>query len=157
MFGCYWNHDLFRKKNLILSTEEIDLVDLLITFQLLNNNLAINKRFSAITFYLNKNDEEKVSYIFTETSILTIVIRNEEVVWKQGLLEHKISGVAVQNIHQNNKKQWVCEELLSENGFEAVLAAFCCYDCGAYASETVETIATDQNDYSKWFSCGIVC
>ena len=157
MFGCYWNHDLFRKKNLILSTKEIDLVDLLITFQLLNNNLAINKRFSAITFYLNKNDEEKVSYIFTETSILTIVIRNEKVVWKHGPLEHKISGVAVQNIHQTNKKQWVCEELLSENDFEAVLAAFCCYDYGTYTSETVETIATDQNDYRKWFSCGIVC
>ena len=157
MFGCYWNHDLFRKKNLILSTKEIDLVDLLITFQLLNNNLAINKRFPAITFYLNKNDEEKVSYIFTETSILTIVIRNEEVVWKQGPLEHKISGVAVQNIHQNNKKQWVCEELLSENDFEAVLAAFCCYDYGADASEAVQKIASDNKDFHKCSSCVIVC
>ena len=35
-----------------------------------------------------------------------------------------------------------CEELLSENNFEAVLANFCCYDCGANASEAVQKIST---------------
>ena len=36
-----------------------------------------------------------------------------------------------------------CEELLSENDFEAVLATFCCYDYCANASEAVQKIATD--------------
>ena len=35
-----------------------------------------------------------------------------------------------------------CEELLSENDFEAVLANFCCYDYGANASEAVQKIST---------------
>ena len=37
-----------------------------------------------------------------------------------------------------------CEELLSKNDFEAVLAFFCCYDHDASASEAVQKIATDQ-------------
>ena len=31
-----------------------------------------------------------------------------------------------------------CEELLSENDFEAVLVNFCCYEYGANASEAVQ-------------------
>ena len=34
--------------------------------------------------------------------------------------------------------------MLSENDFDAVLASFCCYDCGADAFEAVQKIATDQ-------------
>ena len=34
--------------------------------------------------------------------------------------------------------------MVSEDDFEAVLAAFCCYDHGARASEAVQKIATDQ-------------
>ena len=37
-----------------------------------------------------------------------------------------------------------CEELLSENDFEAVLTTFCCYDHVANASEAVQKIAADQ-------------
>ena len=59
-------------------------------------------------------------------------------------LELEISGVAVQGIHQNSEKWWFCEELLSENDFEAVLATFCCYDYGANASDAVQKIAADQ-------------
>ena len=73
------------------------------------------------------------------------------------LLEPGISGVAVQRIHQNTKNGGFCEELLSENDFEAVLVTFCCYDYGANASETVQKIATDQKDYHKCSSCVIVC
>ena len=50
-----------------------------------------------------------------------------------------------------------CEELLSENDFEAVLATFCCYDCGANTSEAVQKIDTDQKDDHKCSSCVIVC
>ena len=60
------------------------------------------------------------------------------------LLELETSGVAVRGIHQNSEKWWLCEECLIENDFEAVLAIFCCYDHGAYPSETVQKIATDQ-------------
>ena len=53
------------------------------------------------------------------------------------LLELEMSGVAVQRIHQNSANWWLCKELLSENNFKAVLATFCCYGYGAYASEAV--------------------
>ena len=42
-----------------------------------------------------------------------------------------------------------CEELLSENDFEAVLDFFCCYEHGANASEAAQKIATDQKEYHK--------
>ena len=42
-----------------------------------------------------------------------------------------------------------CEELLSENDFETVLATFCCYDHGAKASEAVQKIAIDQKSIAK--------
>ena len=35
-----------------------------------------------------------------------------------------------------------CEELLSENYFEAVLVNFCCYKYGANASEAAQKIST---------------
>ena len=35
-----------------------------------------------------------------------------------------------------------CEELLSENDFEAVLVNFCCYEYGANASKAVQKIST---------------
>ena len=55
------------------------------------------------------------------------------------------------------KNSGSCDELLSENDFEAVLATFCCYDYGANASEAVPKIATDQKDDHKCSSCVIVC
>ena len=66
-------------------------------------------------------------------------------------LELEISGVTVQIIHQNSEKLWLCEELVTENDFQAVLAI------GANASEAVQKIATDQKDYHKCSSCVIVC
>ena len=56
--------------------------------------------------------------------------------------ELEISVVTVQRIHQNSENGSFCEELLSENDFEAVLANFCCYDCGANVSEAVQKIST---------------
>ena len=50
-----------------------------------------------------------------------------------------------------------CEELLSENVFEDVLATSSCYDYGVNASEAVQKIATDQKDFHKCSSCVIVC
>ena len=71
-------------------------------------------------------------------------------------LELEICVVAVQRIHQNSKNGGFCEELLSENDFEAVLANFCCHDHCVNASEAVQKIATDQQDYHKHYSCVIV-
>ena len=50
-----------------------------------------------------------------------------------------------------------CEELLSENDFEAVLVTFYCYGHGAKASEAVQKIATDQKKYRKCSSYVIIC
>ena len=50
-----------------------------------------------------------------------------------------------------------CEELLSENYFEAVLATFCFYDHGAKTPEAVQKIATDQKEYRKYSSHVIIC
>ena len=50
-----------------------------------------------------------------------------------------------------------CEELLSENDFEAVSSTFCYSEYGANASEAVQKIATYQKDYQKCSSCDIVC
>ena len=61
-------------------------------------------------------------------------------------LELETSGVAVQNAHQTEKHGKFCEELLSENDFDAVLGNFCCYDHGVKTSEAVQKIATDQKE-----------
>ena len=62
------------------------------------------------------------------------------------LIELEISGVAVQSIYQNSKNGSFCEDLLSENDFEAVLVAFCCYDHGTDTSEVVQKIAVGQKE-----------
>ena len=41
------------------------------------------------------------------------------------------------------------DDFLCGNDFEAVLAIFCCHGYGANASEAVEKIATDEQDYHK--------
>ena len=41
------------------------------------------------------------------------------------------------------------EEFLSENDFKAVLVTLCCYSYHANASEAVENITADPNDYRK--------
>ena len=45
-----------------------------------------------------------------------------------------------------------CEELLSGNGFEVVLATFCCYDHGVNASKAVQKIAADQKEYHMCYN-----
>ena len=45
-----------------------------------------------------------------------------------------------------------CEEFLSKNDFEAVLATFCCYEYGVNASEAAQKMAADQK-YQKCSSC----
>ena len=73
-------------------------------------------------------------------------------------LEREISRVAVQEIHQNSEKMAAFSgDFLSENDFEAVLATFCYHDYDANASEAIEKITTDQNEYHKCSLCVIVC
>ena len=97
-----------------------------------------------------------------EVIIVTIVTRNGKIVWKDGsycwyfrlnlkYLEWPYRELKIA------KNGGFCEELLSENDFEAVLATFCCYDHGAKASEAVQKIATDQKEYRKCSSCVIIC
>ena len=56
-------------------------------------------------------------------------------------------GVAVQSIHQAAKKGGFCNELLSQNDFEAILAAFSCYEYGTNTSEADQKITADQKQY----------
>ena len=71
-----------------------------------------------------------------------------QIVWKQKSyllifsLELEIFGVAVKTIHQKVKNGCFCEELLSENDFEAVLVNFCRYNYSANTSEAVQKIST---------------
>ena len=46
---------------------------------------------------------------------------------------------------QAAKSSGFCEELLSENDFEAVLVNFCCYEYGANASVAVQKISRGWN------------
>ena len=71
--------------------------------------------------------------------------------------ELEISGWPYREYLKTAKKNGAfCEELLSENYFEAVLASFCCYDYSANTSEAVQKIATDQKVYHKCSLCVIV-
>ena len=91
-----------------------------------------------------------------------IVIRNKKIVRKHGSYRWyfrfnlKYLGCPYRE-YIKTAKNGFCEELLSENDFEAVLATFCCYDYGAKASEAVQKIATDQKEYRKCSSCVIIC
>ena len=62
-------------------------------------------------------------------------------------LNLKYFGWTYREYIKTTKNGDFCEELLSENDFETILATFCCYDYGINASEAVQTIATDQKDY----------
>ena len=46
-----------------------------------------------------------------------------------------------ENTSKKQKNDGFCEELLSENDFEAVLVNFCCYEYAANASEAVQEIS----------------
>ena len=94
---------------------------------------------------------------------IIIVIRNGKIVWKHGpccwyfCLNLKYLGWPYRAYIKTAKNGNFCEELLSENDIEAVLATFCCYDHGVKASEAVQKIATDQREYRKCSSCVIIC
>ena len=57
----------------------------------------------------------------TETAIF-LATMHEKTIMASSYLKFSI-----QKIHQNSKNGGFCEELLSENNFEAVLGNFCCY------------------------------
>ena len=94
---------------------------------------------------------------------LNIVIKNGKIVWKHRPycwyfhLNLKHLEWPYRAYIKTAKNDDVCEELLSENDFEAVLATFCCYDHGTKASEAVQKIAKDQKEYCKCSLCVIIC
>ena len=69
----------------------------------------------------------------------------------------KFLGWAYREYIKTAKDGDFCEELLSENGFEAVSGTFGCYDYSANPSEAVQKIATDQKDDKKCSSGVKVC
>ena len=103
---------------------------------------------------------------------VTIVTRNRKIVWKHGpycwyfplnlkyldIFAWTWSIWSGRTEHTSKQRKMVtCEELYSENDFEAVSATFCCYENGAKASEAVQKIAADQKGYRKCSSCIIIC
>ena len=58
----------------------------------------------------------------TETAIF-LATKHEKTIMACSYL-----NFSIQKIHQNSKNGGFCEELLSENDFEAVLVNFCCYE-----------------------------
>ena len=101
-------------------------------------------------------------YISTWSTII-IVIRNGKIVWKRGpycwyfRLNLKYLRWPYRAYIKKAKNGNFCEELLSENDFEAVLATFCCYTHGAKAPEAVQEISTDQKEYRKCSLCAVIC
>ena len=91
-----------------------------------------------------------------------IVIANQKIVWKSGgncwyfRLNLKYLGWPNKAHIKTAKNGGFCEELISENYSEAVLATFCCYHHSANAFEVVQKIATDQKEYYKCSSCVII-
>ena len=70
-------------------------------------------------------------------------------------LEREISGWPYRAYIKTARNGDFSEELLSENDFKAVLVTFCCYEHGAKASEAVQNIATDQQEYRECSLCVI--
>ena len=72
-------------------------------------------------------------------------------------LKLEISEVPHRAYYKTVKSGDFCEELLSENDIETVLSTFCCHGHGAKASEAVQKIATDQEEYRKCSSYVVIC
>ena len=96
---------------------------------------------------MNKSKNHRKRKNSLETGVVLLIF----------LLKLEISGVVVYRIHQNSKADGFCEEMLSENNFEAILATFYCHEYGGNCSEAVQKIAADQKNYQKCSLCVTVC
>ena len=72
-------------------------------------------------------------------------------------LNFKYLGWPYRAYIKTSKNGDFCEELRSDNDYEAVIATFCCYDHGVKVSEVVQKIATDQKEHRKCPLCVIIC
>ena len=66
-------------------------------------------------------------------------------------------GGGIEHTSKQQQNGNFCQELLSKNEFEAILATFCCYEHSAKASEAVQKVTTDQKEYRKCSLCVIIC
>ena len=72
-------------------------------------------------------------------------------------LNLKYLGQPYRTYIKTAKNDEFCQEVLSKNDFEAVLATFGYYDHGAKVSGEVQKIAADQREYRKCSLCVIIC
>ena len=93
----------------------------------------------------------------------TIVIRKGRIVWKHGSsycshfrLNLKYVGWLYKAYIKTAKNGGFCEQLLSENGFEAVWVTLRCYDMVPTLLRQFRRIARDQGEYCKCSSCVII-
>ena len=123
-------------------------------FNNLETKITLN-RFGQFLSHISPINMQRVMQI--------IVIRYGMTVWKRSpncwcfLLNLEYPGLPYRAYIKTAKNDNFCEELLSENNIDAVLATFCCFDHGSKASEAVQKIATYQKEYRKCSSCVIVC
>ena len=118
-------------------------------FQVLKLSVERKNEVHRIKLYFLEMNDHVLSYHSHKKRKDSLETRSVLLIF---LLELKISGVAVQSIHQNIKKWWLLLWItfVTENDFKHVLATFCCYDHGT-------KIATDQKEYRKCFLCDIIC
>ena len=110
-----------------------------------------------------KNLKGVYSWMWSLNVLAISIMRNRKIVWKQGPycwyfrlnLEYLwwLYGVYIKTAKNGD----FCEELPSENDFEAVLVTFRCYDHGAKTSEAVQKIVTAQKEYHKCSLWVIIC
>ena len=107
--------------------------------------------FTAVSFVCRQGLEKRNH----SHKIRQDILKTRDVCWYFHL-NLKYLGCSYKAFIETAKNGNFCEELPSENGSEAVLATFCCYDHGAKASEEAQKIAADKKEYHKCSSCVII-
>ena len=101
---------------------------------------------------LFEDDNLKILDITPEFRWFTVISTGQPYCW-YFCLNLKYLGWPHRAYIKTAKNGGFCEELLSDNNFEAVLATFCGCNYNANASEAGQKIATDH----KCSSCVIIC
>ena len=112
----------------------------------------MKKSYEICLLYQRKKRKKYIKRNFFFDLIIAITRNGDIFTWTWN-----IWGGRTRECIRTAKNGGFCEELLSENDFETVLANLYSCDYGANASEAVQKISTDQKDDQKCSSCVIVC
>ena len=120
--------------------------------------------FWRIYFNLSKTKFYTLPY-FSLIEILTFTFPNSHKKWKNSqetqdaLLTFlvKLMGWSYREYIKKTENGSFCDELVSRNDFEAILATSCCDEYGPNPSEAVQKITVDKQNYPKCSSFFIIC